>query len=180
MSIHDFLTLCRDRYSCRFFYTERPVADEDLQAVLEAARLAPSACNKQPWQFVVVRDEKARRALLGKSRPTFVTAPVVVACCGIHDEAWHRPADGKDHTDVDLSIATEHICLAAAAAGLASCWICSFDTDAAREVLALPQGVECVALIPLGYADKEHYPDIPQKVRKPADEVISCEVYSPK
>ena len=56
MSINDFLTLCRDRYSCRFYDTERPVADEDLQNILEAARLAPSACNRQPWQFVVVRD----------------------------------------------------------------------------------------------------------------------------
>ena len=76
MSINDFLTLCRDRYSCRFYDTERPVADEDLQNILEAARLAPSACNRQPWQFVVVRDEESRKKLLGKSRPTFVTAPV--------------------------------------------------------------------------------------------------------
>ena len=105
---------------------------------------------------------------------------MLIACCGIHDEAWHRPSDGKDHTDVDLSIATEHICLAAAAAGLATCWICSFDTEAARDVLALPEGVECVALIPVGYADKEHYPELPQKVRKPAAETISCEKYSAK
>lgn len=180
MSINDFLTLCRDRYSCRFYDTQRPVADEDLQNILEAARLAPSACNRQPWQFVTVRDEDARKKLLGKSRPTFVTAPVLIACCGIHDKAWHRPSDGKDHTDVDLSIATEHICLAAAAAGLATCWICSFDTEAARDVLALPEGVECVALIPVGYADKEHYPEVPQKVRKPTAETISCEKYSAK
>lgn len=170
-----FTRLCTERYSCRAYDASRPVDDATVLNILECARLAPSACNRQPWTFVVVRDEARRRAILAKSRPAFIEAPVLVVCCGHHAEAWHRPSDGKDHTDVDISIATEHICLAAAAAGLGTCWVCSFDTLAARRECNLPDGVEPIAIIPLGYPAKDA--PVPQKTRKPLDDIVICEKF---
>lgn len=171
------MQLCDDRFSCRRYDTSRPVSDDDVKKVLEAARMAPSACNRQPWHFVVVRDGDSRRKMLAKSRPSFVEAPVVIVCCGVHAEAWHRPSDGKDHTDIDLAIAIQQMCLGATAAGLATCWVCSFDTEATREAVGLPEGVEPVALIPLGYADTKEYPAAPAKIRKSLEQITSCETY---
>lgn len=171
---HELMELMGARYSCRKYSAERQVSDEQVRCVLEAARIAPSACNRQPWRFVVVRDPAKRAAILAKSRPSFTDAPVLIVACGQRDQAWVRPSDGKNHTDVDLSIAVEHMCLAATALGLATCWICSFDTEAARRELELPQGVEPIALLPLGYAASE---TIPEKIRKTLNDVTSCEKY---
>lgn len=176
MNYEEFIALCRARFSCRNYDAARDVSNEDVLAVLEAARLAPSACNRQPWRFVVVRDEGARAALLAKSRPAFLDAPVVIACCGLHERVWVRPADNKDHTDVDLAIAAEHICLAAAAKGLATCWVCSFDTEAARRVLNLPATAEPVALLPLGYAAEGHE-QAPAKIRMDMSRTVDYDTF---
>lgn len=168
-----FEALCRERFACRGYDPARAVSDEQVRTVLEAARQAPSACNRQPLRFVIVRDEASRHALLAKSRPAFKDAPVVIAACSIPSEAWVREADGKNHSDIDAAIAVEHICLAATCAGLATCWVCSFDTEAARRVLRLPDGVEPVALVPLGYAAEGV--SAPEKIRKSLDEICSCE-----
>lgn len=169
-----FLDLIHKRYSCRNFLHDE-VNDAQISGVVEAARLAPSACNRQPWTFVAVRDKATRMRILAKSRPAFLDAPVVIVACGHHDEAWHRPSDSKDHTDVDVAIAVEHMCLAATSMGLATCWVCSFDTDATREALGLPADVEPIALLPLGYsADSE---PAPAKTRKNIDDVLRLEKY---
>lgn len=132
--------------------------------------MAPSACNRQPWRFYVVQDEDKRQRLLAKSRPSFMQAPMLIVAVGLHDEAWHRPSDGKDHTDVDVSIAVEHICLGAADLGLGTCWVCSFDVDATRHELDLAEGEEPIALIPIGYpADAT----IPEKKRKDMREIVT-------
>lgn len=95
-------------------------------------------------------------------------APAVIVAVGHHDQAWHRPADQKDHTDVDVSIAVEHICIAATAMGLATCWVCAFDTLAVRDALSLSADEEPVALIPIGYPA-----DMPtEKKRKPLSEIL--------
>lgn len=168
-----FYELVCKRYSCRSFDAAREVSDDLVRAVVETAQLAPSACNRQPWHFVAVRSLARREKMLAKSRPAFIDAPVLLVCLGNHDEAWHRPADGKDHTDVDVSIAVEHICLAATSLDLATCWVCSFDVDAVREELNLPGNLEPVALIPLGFATAETA--VPAKVRKPLDTILSWE-----
>ncbi len=160
------MQLIRDRYSCRQ-YKDMAIDRADLDRVLEAARMAPSACNRQPWTFHVVQDPELRARMLAKSRPGFMHAPAVIVAVGHHGQAWHRPADQKDHTDVDVSIAVEHICLAATALGLATCWVCSFDTQAVCDVLSLGTDDEPVALIPIGYPD-----DCPiEKKRKPLSEM---------
>lgn len=166
MSFND---LCGKRYSCRAF-SSQSISEPDLNKVLEAARLAPSACNRQPWRFYVVQDEDKRRRMLAKSRPSFVQAPLLIVAAGLHDEAWHRPSDGKDHTDIDLAIAIEHICLAAADLGLGTCWVCSFDVDAVRQELGLAEGEEPIALIPIGYPTDAA---IPEKKRKEICDIIT-------
>ncbi|MDE7376264.1 MAG: nitroreductase family protein [Muribaculaceae bacterium] len=164
-----FNDLCLNRYSCRAFSSQN-ISEQDLNTVLEAARMAPSACNRQPWRFYVVQDEDKRQRLLAKSRPSFMQAPMLIVAVGLHDEAWHRPSDGKDHTDVDVSIAVEHICLGAADLGLGTCWVCSFDVDATRHELDLAEGEEPIALIPIGYpADAT----IPEKKRKDMREIVT-------
>lgn len=170
-----FADLAAERYSCRAYDAQRPIDDATLADVFASVRLAPSACNRQPWTFIVVRDPERRAKLLAKSRPAFVNAPVVIVCCGHHPEAWQRPADGKDHTDIDLAIAIEHLCLAATDAGLASCWVCSFDTETARRECLLPADVEPVALIPLGYAAHGTMPQ--PKTRKPLSDIMRCETF---
>lgn len=165
----DFLTLCENRYSCRE-YTPAPVHEETILEILRTAQLAPSACNRQPWTFHIVTDPERRARILAKSRPAFNVAPVLIVAVGHHTQAWHRPADQKDHTDIDIAIASEHIALAAAAANLASCWICSFDVEATRAELNLPPEDEPIALFPIGHPAQTD--NIPPKNRKPLTEII--------
>ena len=173
MSYPQFYELVCKRYSCRAYDAQHPVDDALVRAVIETAQLSPSACNRQPWHFVAVRNEEVRALMLAKSRPAFIDAPVLLVCLGDHSQAWHRPADGKDHTDVDVAIAAEHICLAAASLDMGTCWVCSFDTDAVRTALSLPSHLEPVALIPLGFPAPDS--TVPAKIRKPVDDILSWE-----
>jgi len=163
-----FLELTKKRYSVRKF-KDQPVEREKLLQVLEAARNAPSACNLQPWHFIVVTEEKMKNEVAATyPRDWFKKAPVVIVACGDHAVSWKR-ADGKDHCDVDLAIAIEHLTLAAAELGLGTCWVCAFDAKRCHEVLALPDNLEVIALIPLGYPDGE---TIPEKKRKSLEEIV--------
>lgn len=162
--------LARDRFSCRA-YSDRPVERDTLLAVLDVARLAPSACNKQPWLFLVADSDELRKAVTDSyTRDWIKTAPEFIIACGIHSEAWHRGFDGKDHTDVDLSIAIEHICLAATSMELATCWVCNFDPAIITEAFNLPDGVEPIAIIPIGYPAEGT--EIPAKKRKALSEIV--------
>ncbi len=174
MSYSNFYNLVNERYSCRQ-YTPQPVSRETVLAVLDAARLAPSACNRQPWQFVVVDTPEMRHKVAQSYGRDWVNdVQVFIVACGLHDQAWHR-ADGKDHTDIDVAIAVEHICLAATSLGLATCWICNFDKPSLSEALHLPSHVEPIAIIPLGYA--EPTAKAPEKKRKDMSEIIRWESF---
>jgi nitroreductase len=164
----DFLELVRERYSVRAYKTE-PVDEEKLNQILEAGRLAPTAANRQPIRILVVETE-GREAELRRiyGREWFVDAPLVLCICGIDAEAWVRRHDGKSYLDVDAAIVMDHIVLAATALGLGTCWIAAFDPDAAREVLALPEGVEPIIFTPLGYPDTQPG----TKKRKPLDDIV--------
>ena len=102
------------------------------------------------------------------------TAPAFIVAVGNHSEAWHRPSDGKDHTDIDLAIAIEHLCLAATSLGLGTCWVCNFDAKKCAELLRLPESAEPVAILPIGYPAESL---IPEKKRKPVDEIIQWGAY---
>lgn len=174
-SYSEFLSLVNRRYSCRN-YSSQPVTKSDLLGIIETAQLAPSACNRQPWIFVIVQSEEKRQAIINSyERDWIKTATAFIVACGKHEEAWHRGYDGKDHTDVDLSIAIEHICLAASSMGLATCWICNFNPEILCEALNIPEGVEPIAIIPIGYPAEDC--NIPAKKRKPVEEIIKWESF---
>lgn len=166
----EFLELAKKRYSVRA-YKPDPVEDEKLQEVLEVARLAPTACNLQPFRFMVIHT-KGREAELNRiyRASWFVQAPIVVAVCGIPNQAWKR-RDGKNYCDVDVTIAMDHLILAATELGLGTCWIGAFHPDAAREILKLPDNVEPIAFTPLGYpADQPGH-----KSRQSLDDLVRYE-----
>jgi len=166
----EYSELIKKRYSVRA-YKPDPVEDEKLQQVLEAARLAPTAVNLQPFQLIVIHTA-GREAELGRiyRRKWFVQPPLVICACGIPDQTWVR-RDGKSYNDVDVAIVMDHLILAAADLGLGTCWVGAFDADAAREVLDLPEGVEPIAFTPLGYPADTPRP----KKRKPLEELVRYE-----
>lgn len=166
-----FNDIVNERYSCRQ-YTPEPVPEETILSIINAARLAPSACNRQPWKFVIVNsDSPLRKAVIDSyDRAWVADIPVFIIACGLHNEGWKR-GDGKDHTDIDLAIAVEHICLAATSLGLSTCWICNFDSAALTKSMELPEGVEPIVILPVGYALPRA--KVPEKVRKPLEEIIS-------
>jgi len=163
----EFSELIEKRYSVRA-YRPDPVEDDKLQQVLEAARLAPTAANRQPFQLIVIHTA-GREAELKRiyNRDWFGQAPLVICACGIPAQGWNRK-DGKNYSDVDVAIAMDHLVLAATNAGLGTCWVAAFDPDAAREVLGLPEGVEPIAFTPLGYPADRPKP----KSRKALSELV--------
>jgi nitroreductase len=153
----EFSDIIKTRYSVRA-YKPDPVRERDLECVLDAARLAPTAANRQAFQLIVVQTQ-SRAADLKRiyGRDWFVQAPVVICACGLPGETWVR-SDGRNYCDVDVAIVMDHLILAAADLGLGTCWIGAFDAGAAREVLGLPDGVEPIAFTPLGYPADEPRP----------------------
>ncbi len=161
--------LSEKRFSARK-YTSEQVSDEDLNYILECVRQAPSAVNRQPWRFLVVRSEEARARLCRcYGRSWFATAPLYIICMRNDSEAWVRPCDGKPHGDIDVAIATEHLCLAAADRGLGSCWVCNFDAALLRELFPV-EGYEAVAIVPVGHVAE----DCPhaEKKRKALEDIV--------
>ena len=138
------------RKSVRAF-VERPIAEDDLDRVLGAARAAPSARNGQEWRFVVVRDRSMReRIAVEAARQPFIgTAAVLLACCAQTDGRLMRC--GQAAYPIDVAIAMDHLTLAATALGLGTCWIGSFDETLVKELLGIPAEVRVVQLMPLGY-----------------------------
>jgi nitroreductase len=146
----DLYEAIRTRKSVRA-WRDRPVPEDVLARVLDAARLSPSARNMQEWRFVVVSDPVLRRRLgVDAAGQAFVgAAPIVLACCAESDGRVMRC--GQAAYPIDVAIAMDHLSLAAAAEGLGTCWIGSFDEGKVREILGIPPAVRVVQLMPLGY-----------------------------
>lgn len=147
----EFKQLLQQRYSVRGYRSD-PVEAEKLNYILEAARLAPTAANRQPIRIMVAQvkgNEKQLSRLNG--REWFVQAPLILCVCGLRGEAWVRECDKFNTAVMDASIVMTHIILSAADVGLGTCWVGSFNPVDAREVFQLPDDVEPVALTPLGY-----------------------------
>ena len=166
----EFAELIKKRYSVRAYKADA-VEEDKLQQVLEAARLAPTAANRQPFRIIVIhtagREAELRRIY---DRGWFVQAPLLLCACGIPAQTWRR-SDGKNYNDVDVSIAMDHLVLAATDLGLGTCWVAAFNPAAARQVLGLPDDVEPVAFTPLGYSTDQPRP----KERKALSELVRYE-----
>ncbi|MDO4357269.1 MAG: nitroreductase family protein [Clostridia bacterium] len=171
----DFMQIAKKRYSVRQ-YQNRPVEPEKLNQVLEAARVAPTAANLQPVRLIAVRQAEGL-AKIAKAANVH-GAPVVIVVCADHGRAWTRPFDGKQMTDVDASILTTHMMLEATELGLGSLWVAYFKPDVIRQEFNLPQSVEPIALLALGYADGAPAdPDRHADMRIPMDELVCFETY---
>lgn len=162
-----------ERYSVRK-YLDKDVEEEKLREVLEAGRLAPSACNYQPWKFIVVRDKEIRKKI---AEPTtwakfIAEAPVLIVACKVRDGflmgGWY------DSAILDIGIALDHMTLQATHLGLGTCWIGDFNEKLVKELLEIPENVRVVALLTLGYPREKK---IPKKKRKPFEEVVSFEKF---
>ncbi len=164
----EFSQVITTRYSVRA-YRPDPVEDDKLRQVLEAARIAPSAANRQPIKLIVMRttgrEDEIRQIY---RRPWLVQAPLVIAVCAIASQAWVREDDRFNARIIDAAIAADHLILAAANLGLGTCWIAAFNVKAARAALQLPDEVEPVILTPLGYPADQPGP----KERKSLDELV--------
>lgn len=169
------LDLIQKRCSIRD-YSDQPVEQEKLDYIIEAARLAPSACNLQPWRILMIQSDEGKEKIRKcYGRDWFKTAPLYLVVCGDHSESWKRDSDKKDHADVDIAIATEHICLAAAEQGLGTCWVCHFDVQRCSELFNIPKDVEPIVIIPIGYpSDPDLFEKTPTK-RKSTDEIVISE-----
>ena len=168
-----FLDLAKNRYSCRK-YDKRPVEEEKLKLVLEAGRVAPSAVNFQPWHFYVIQEaNQLEKFYTAYHREWFKTAPCVIVICANHEQTWKRKEDGKDHGDVDVAITSDHMTLQATELGLATCWICNFYFDKTSELLKLPEHMEPVVILPLGYPLDTTDPERHEEKRKPLSEIVS-------
>jgi len=163
----DFFDAVTNRYSVRA-YLDRPVDDEVLNKIIDAARLAPSASNRQEWRFIAVRDPEKRKKLaeIAHNQSFLAQAPVILAACAVTD--GHEMSCGQLCYPIDVAIALEHIALAATAQGLGTCWIGAFDERAAKTLLGVPPDVRIVQLMPLGFpADKAR-----AKTRMRLDEIL--------
>jgi len=164
----------RKRRSVRA-YMSTPIPKEQLEKILEAARLAPSASNIQPWHFIVVTDPEKRNALSKSRFAKFLAeAPVIIVGCG------DRKASPKWYK-VDVSIAMQNMALAATALGLGTCWVGSFDEKKVKELLKIPEKFEVIALLAVGYPREKL--DLSAKLlhlfrrRKKLEQITSLEEY---
>jgi len=166
----NFLELCLKRSSIRS-YTDEKVSSEDLEYILKCAQYAPSAVNYQPWKFYIVESQEGKSAVQkAYERDWFKTAPLYIVAVIEHSESWKRKTDNKDHGEIDIAIAVEHICLAAAEKGLGTCWVCNFEPQIIKDFLKLSDTQEPAVLIPLGHISKDFQPK--EKQRKTLKEIV--------
>ncbi len=168
-----FLELAKKRYSCRSFKNQQ-ISDEHLNEILEAGRIAPTGANKQPQKFLVVQ-KKENHQKLAKTANVY-NAPTAILIMGAKENAWTRPYDQKNILDIDATIATDHMILAATDLGIDSIWVCYFDPKILSQEFNIPAGYEIINILGLGYDEKEAArPDRHEKTRNPMTSYVYYE-----
>ncbi|MDR2534080.1 MAG: nitroreductase family protein [Tannerellaceae bacterium] len=168
----NLLELIRKRCSIRR-YNPQAVEQEKIDYILEAGRLSPSACNNQPWYFIAAQSDGDRSKILeAYPREWAKPVPLFILICGDHSQSWKRPADGKDHLDIDAGIAAAHICLAATELELGTCIICHFDVPLVKQRFNLPEAIEPIIIISVGYPDDPALFHTTPKRRKDLKEIL--------
>lgn len=167
----DFISIAKQRYSVRK-YTGKKVEPEKLEKILEAAHVAPTAANRQPVRLIAVQSGEAL-AKIGNAADIY-GAPLAVIICADHNRAWTRPYDKKQTVDIDAAILTDHMMLQATELGLGSVWICYFKSDVLKKEFSLPDNLEPVNILAIGYADEEPAsPDRHDEMRIPISQLVS-------
>jgi nitroreductase len=166
----DFLELAKKRYSVRKYEPKR-IEEEKLLKILEAGRIAPTAANLQPHSIIVVQKKEGFEKLDKCARTYGATLALIV--CANHDVSWKRPFDNKDTADIDASIVTDHMMLQATELGLGTVWICYFNPTILKEEFGLPDNIEPINILAVGYpAGEAAASDRHDKARKPLNDIV--------
>ena len=172
----DFLNIAKSRYSVRK-YKDTPVEEDKLNKILTAAHVAPTGNNQQPVRLIVVREKEGMEKLTKATRSIY-NAPMAIIVCADKSKAWQRKYDDKNISDIDASILTDHMMLEATDLGLGTLWICWFKPEVVKEEFNLPDGVEPVNILAVGYPDREpESPDRHSEKRIPMSELVYYEEY---
>ncbi len=171
----DFLELSKKRYSVRE-YESKKVEDDKLSRILEAAKVAPTACNNQPQRLIVVKTEEGLEKL--KKGANVYGAPLAVIVCVDRSESWKRPFDKKDIGDIDAGIVATHMVLEAEELGLGTIWIGYLDPKAVKIEFNIPENVDPVSIIGIGYAKGQPAsPNRHSTERKPLEKWVNYETF---
>lgn len=180
----DFSEIVQKRYSCRAYDVERKLEREVIEEIIEAGRLAPSACNSQPWKFIVVDDKEliekvaktTQSALLGinKFTPDAQAFIVIVKECKEFSEKVKQIMSHRDYTPYDIGIVSATMCYKATELGVGSCILGWYNGEKTQEILDIPKNKSVELVIALGYPKGE---DVPQKRRKNREMILSYNKY---
>ncbi|NLE28281.1 MAG: nitroreductase [Phycisphaerae bacterium] len=165
----------KNRRSVRSF-SDRAIPAEVLEKMKLAIRYAPSACNFQPWHFIIVTDAKLRGSLAQAANDQLwmAQAPVTMVACGFADQAYKKMGGYDNSIDIDLAIALDHLSLAAVEEGLGTCWIGAFKEEEVKTILNIPNNVKVVGMMPVGYpATANLIRPIDESRRKADSEIFS-------
>lgn len=174
----EFDKLINDRYSVRSF---KPIhlKQEDIDRILKAGHLAPTGCNNQPQRILVLNSDDSVEKLRGCTKCHF-NAPSAMLICHNKDESWRRPYDKALSSEVDAVIVTTYMMLAAHEIGVGCCWVMHFDPAAMRQTYSIPDSVEPVALLVMGYPADDAKPlDMHYKYR-PLSDVVRYDSFEEK
>ena len=168
----DFYEVIRTRRSVRSFKKDA-IPEEVLKRVLEAARVAPSGGNRQPWKFILVKDDALKQEMISvcNNQRFIAEAPLIVVACGQRLPTNRGGYMGELGMLLDVAITFTHLILAARVEGLGTCWIGAFDNDEIKKLLEVPEGYEVVAATPLGYPSEDVFTE--PRNRKSLDEIVS-------
>ena len=168
----DFYDLISKRESVRDYDPNRKIEDKVLNKILNAGRLAPSASNRQPWTFLLVSSkEKLEKVRPCYQKQWFHSAPYILIIIGDKSKSWVRLADGYNSIETDLTIAMDHIILAAEYENVGTCWIEAYDPKILSEAISLKENEVIFSITPLGYQN-EGYKKHGKKERKPFEEIV--------
>lgn len=167
----DFLKLAAERYSVRRF-KEKEVEQDVINKILQAGHLAPTACNCQPQRILVINSVEGI-SRLRKCTVSHFNAPMAMLICYDKKECWHREYDGKSSGDIDASIVTTHMMLEAFTLGVGSTWVMHFIPEAVREEFAIPENLEPVALLVMGYPAEDAKPFPGHSKFRPMEEIVA-------
>lgn len=171
----NFLQLAKTRYSVRK-YKDKKVEEEKLEKILEAGRVAPTGANTQPQKLIVITKKEGLAKL--KKGANVYGAPLAIIVCEDHDLSWKRPFDNKDVAETDVAIVSTHVVLEATELGLGTIWVCYFDPKIIKEEFNIPDNIEAVNIIGIGYGDEEPAsPDRHDTARKSLDKTVIKESF---
>ncbi|MBR4511265.1 MAG: nitroreductase family protein [Bacteroidales bacterium] len=173
----DFLELTRQRYSERFFDSTKMVEQEKIDRILEAARLSPTAANKQPQRLFVLKSKEALQKAQSASFSSLYGAPVVILLCYDLDSVWHNQHEtllpDYNSGEQDCGIVATQMMYAAEEQGVHTIWIRGFDAGALQRVFELPANMIPAMMLPIGYPSANSAPSPKHFERKALEEIVT-------